>query len=134
MEFSALEKSYIWLDSFPLGDAEKRKLLSSFDSAVDLVKNFSSLKSQFDEFSKPDLFEKMLKTLKSDSGYFSSISKALQEQGVTAIAIASELYPKEWKNVSDAPIVLYAKGDLNLLKLEKQMKKVLQDLFRSIMG
>jgi DNA processing protein len=119
MELSAQEKSYIWLDSFPLEEGEKRKLLHACGSAVELVKNFSSTKELFVAFSKLDIFEKMLKTLKGDNGYFNELLTELKANSTTAITIVSELYPKEWKELSDAPLVLYAKGNLELLKTEK---------------
>ena len=119
MEFSAQEKSYIWLDSFPLSDVQKRKILTVCDSPIDVVKKFSSLKPLFDEFSEVELFEKMQATLKNDGGYFSRLLDGFSVNEVTPIPICSKAYPNEWKAESDAPIVLYAKGDLSLLKTDK---------------
>ncbi len=119
MEFSAQEKSYIWLDSFPLSDVQKRKILSVCSSAIDVVKEFSKLKPLFDEFSDPELFKKMQATLKSDSGYFSRLLDGFRANEVTPIPVCSKEYPKEWNAIPDAPIVLYAKGDLSLLKTDK---------------
>ena len=119
MEFSAQEKSYIWLDSFPLSDVQKRKILAVFNSAVDVVKKFSSLKPLFDEFAEAELFEKMQASLKGDSGYFSRLLDGVSANKVTPIPVCSKEYPKEWLSMQDAPIVLYAKGDLSLLKTDK---------------
>ena len=119
MEFSAQEKSYIWLDSFPLSDVQKRKILTVCDSPIDVVKNFSSLKPLFDEFSEAELFEKMQESLKGDSGYFSRLLDGFSANKVTPIPVCSKEYPKEWLSMQDAPIVLYAKGDLRLLETDK---------------
>lgn len=40
-------------------------------------------------------------------------------QDIKRVPFASEHYPKEWKMLSDAPEVVYAVGDLNLLKERK---------------
>ena len=119
MEFSAQEKSYIWLDSFPLSDVQKRKILTVCDSPIDVVKNFSSLKPLFDEFAESELFEKMQASLKGDSGYFSRLLDGFSANKVTPIPVCSKDYPKEWLSIQDAPIVLYAKGDLRLLETDK---------------
>ena len=119
MEFSAQEKSYIWLDSFPLSDVQKRKILTVCESVVEVVKNFSSLKPLFDEFSEAELFEKMQASLKGDSGYFSRLLDGFSANKVTPIPVCSKAYPEEWKDVLDAPIVLYAKGNLSLLETKK---------------
>lgn len=119
MELSAQEKSYIWLDSFPLTDSEKRKILERATSIVAVVKNFSLLQDLFEEFSKRDLFEKMQKTLLDGGKYFSLVLSGLEANETLPITRASALYPKEWLNETDAPFVLYAKGDSSLLSTEK---------------
>ena len=58
MEFSAQEKSYIWLDSFPLEESEKRKLLAVAVSPVALVKGLENFKDMFVDFKKQDVFQK----------------------------------------------------------------------------
>lgn len=119
MELSAQEKSYIWLDSFSLTDSEKRKLIESCSSVVGVVKNFSTLRTVFESFSKLDLYERMQKTLTDNGSYFSLVLAGLKESEITPITRESALYPAEWSNESDAPFVLYAKGDLSLLSQEK---------------
>lgn len=43
----------------------------------------------------------------------------MQQADVREIAIQSALYPSEWKTLSDAPAVLYAVGNINLLQTRK---------------
>lgn len=118
MEFSAQEKSYIWLDSFPLEESEKRKLLAIAVSPVALVKGLENFKDMFVDFKKQDVFQKMLCSLKDNGEYFSSVVNDLNQKGITPIAYSSNDYPSEWKRFPDAPLVLYAKGDSSLLKNE----------------
>ena len=116
MEFSAQEKSYIWLDSFSLDESEKRKLLAVAASPVALVKGFENFKALFVEFKKQDVYQKMLQSLKDNGEYFSGVLKNLSEKGIVPIAYSSDEYPSAWKQFSDAPLVLYAKGERSLLK------------------
>lgn len=115
MKLTGIEKSYIWLDSFALTDGEKRALLSRSESAVWLLKNFSSFKPLLVEFGKENVYNSMLSSLCDGGKYFSQVIEKLEEQGVTPVAYGSELYPKAWLDLPDAPLVLYAKGDLSLL-------------------
>lgn len=116
MELTRTEKSYIWLDSFPLTDAEKRKLLSSAHSAVELLRNFSSFKQLLIEFGKESVYNSMSESLSDGGKYFTELIEGLKAQGVTPVAYGSQYYPKAWLDLSDAPLVLYAKGDLSLLE------------------
>ena len=115
MKLTGREKSYIWLDSFSLTDSEKRKLISHFGSAVALLKNFLEAKPLFVEFKKQSVYEAMKSSLLDDGRYFASVIQEFQTQGVTPVAYGSEYYPKVWLEMEDAPLVLYAKGDLSLL-------------------
>ncbi len=116
MEFSAQEKSYIWLDSFPLDEGEKRKLLKAAGSAVALVRGFENFKTLLIDFQKENVYNNMRLTLQDDGKYFSGLLKAFEEKGVRPIPFPSDEYPETLKQFPDAPLVLYAKGNLELLK------------------
>ena len=47
MQFTFAERAYIWLDSFPLEGAFKRKLLRLAGDAATLAKNFENFKVLF---------------------------------------------------------------------------------------
>lgn len=116
MEFTAQEKSYIWLDSFPLDEGEKRKLLAAAGSAVALVREFENFKGLLIDFQKENVYNNMRRTLQDGGEYFAKLVKSYGEKGIVPIALPSENYPTEWKDFSDAPLVLYAKGNISLLK------------------
>ncbi len=115
MKLTGKEKSYIWLDSFALTEGEKRKLLSRAGSPIALLNNFSSFQPLFVEFEKESTYNAMLSSLSDNGKYFNTIIEGLEKQGITPIAYGSEKYPKAWLSLSDAPLVLYAKGDVSLL-------------------
>ena len=116
MNFSAQEKSYIWLDSFALEETEKRKLLTVAGSGVALVKGLENFQAVFSELGKENVYAQMQSSLQDNGVYFSKLLENLSKQGIFPIAYPSDEYPKGWKELSDPPLVLYAKGDLSLLK------------------
>lgn len=113
--WSQEEKSLLWLDSFPLEPAFKHNLLAVAGSAVGLVKRFGNFAEHF-----PDqaAFARMQETLK-DGNYFAAIAKGLEREKITPIFWGGKDYPAGWTTLSDAPVCLYAKGKLSLLKERK---------------
>lgn len=116
LNFSAEEKSYLWLDSFALSETEKRKLLSKAGSAVALVKNFAQFQPLMIEFSKESVYNTMQASLLDNGGYFANELEKLRRRGITPIPYGAKNYPKAWLNLANAPLVLYAKGNLALLE------------------
>ncbi len=119
MQLSATEKSYIWLDSFPLEPSEKRKLLEDAGSACKLVKEFQRFADFLIKRGKESVYNNMRQSLEDDGAYFKVLLQRYEEKEICPIAYGSLLYPNEWKSFADAPIVLYAKGDTSLLKKRK---------------
>ena len=114
--WSQEEKSLLWLDSFPLEPAFKRSLLAAAGSAVRLVKRFGGFAEHF--LGKEEVFSRMQETLK-DGSYFATLAGRLKEESITPVFWGGEDYPAGWANLADAPICLYAKGNLALLKERK---------------
>ena len=119
MQFSATEKVYIWLDFFDLEETERRNLLRLADSPVKLVKNFAAYQSYFKERAKEPVFEEMYASLCDNGMFFTKRITALEKENIQPIAICSDKYPEEWKSLSDAPLVVYAKGNIELLRNQK---------------
>ncbi len=115
--WTAEEKSYIWLDSFALDFTFKNALVEEAGGAASLVKKFASFKGRFLEKGKVDIYEKMLATLQNDK-YFKDLQVFLDKQGIVCITRATDGYFDSWRGLSDAPCVLYVKGDKSLLKTE----------------
>ncbi len=94
----------------------------SFAKAEKILKNFKTIEDVFDkEIVKNISFDAEFSNLKSkllnlDSEEFSkTILNELYKFGITAITYVSKDYPEKLKNLSDPPLVLYAKGDISLL-------------------
>ncbi len=119
MQFSPNEKTYLWLDSFSLSVKEKRTLLTYAQTPSSIVKNFSQFRQIMIDFEKESVYNSMQGTLRDGGKYFSSLVASLEKNGVTPVFFDSETYPKEWKELSDAPLVAYAKGNVELLSKRK---------------
>jgi len=119
LQFSATEKVYIWLDFFDLAEGEKRRLLRLADSPIKLVQRFTEYEAFFQEIEKKSVFQDMVASLCDNGAFFKERMAALEKQGIMPIAICSDAYPKEWKNLPDAPLVAYAKGNIVLLQKRK---------------
>ncbi|MBE7093116.1 MAG: DNA-processing protein DprA [Clostridiales bacterium] len=105
------EKCLLWLDSFPLEPVKKQALIAAAGSALALVKSFSLYAKDVE----PELAERMQTSL-SDGEYFSELQAGLEKEKITPVFYGGEGYPEGWLTLADAPLCLYAKGDLGLLQ------------------
>ncbi len=112
--WSQEEKCLLWLDSFSIESAQKYALLRSAGGAVSLVKNFSVYASALDK----EKSAQMQETLQSDK-YFLSLKDRLEQEKITPVFYGTDGYPDGWLSLSDAPLCLYAKGNLRLLRERK---------------
>lgn len=119
MTLTATEKTYIWLNSFPLTEGEKRKLLLAAKEPTQLLRNFSSFRAEMINFGKESVYNNMQSTLSDGGKYFTTLISRMEKAGVTPISVGSPDYPKEFSKLPDAPLALYAKGDISLLKTQK---------------
>ncbi len=119
MTLTPEEKGYLWLDSFPLDLKEKQKLLLSAGNSASLVRKFSEFRRLLIDFQKESVYNTMRETLTDGGAYFNSFVQGLEKRGIVPVTLASPDYPKELKTLPDAPLALYAKGNLSLLKGRK---------------
>jgi len=119
MQWTSEEKGYIWLDSFPLTLKEKKKLLSKAGDSVNLVKNFSEFRGLLIDFRKESVYNTMQSSLTDGGRYFRSITVSFVRERIFPVCVCSDGYPTSLRALPDAPLVLYAKGNLALLKERK---------------
>ncbi len=118
MTFSGEEKIYIWLDSFPLSEQEKQKLLNKAGSPKKLLSDFAKLFPSVIKTGKDSVYNTMANSLQDGGAYFRSVVETFEKNDVTPIPYPSKLYPEPFKSLSAPPLVLYAKGDVSLLQTE----------------
>jgi DNA processing protein len=119
VQYTSEEKSYIWLDSFPLEGNEKRRLIKKAGSGVALIRNFENFRSDLIDFKKESVYNNMAASLSDNGAYFKKVLGFLDEKKITAIPYPSPDYPSEWKELSDYPLVAYVMGDVSVLKKRK---------------
>ena len=109
------EKGYIWLDSFQIEEGEKRRLLAEAGSAARLAGNFRFFGKSLIKSCGESVYNNMCAAL-SDGSCFDKTEKLFQKERIRAVTCASDEYPEALREKTDAPLVLYGKGDFSLLK------------------
>lgn len=115
MEYTREEKYWIWLYSIEgVGVKNFTKLLAYFGSALSVYENAKS-----DELKKvvgQALAGRIIDSI--DKSYAKSKLEELERKEITAICRTSEFYPKNLLSIYDPPIIIFAKGNLDVLKNE----------------
>lgn len=108
------ELSLIWLDSFlELDYKQKQTLLTLVGEEFDA----KSLVEKGKEYIISKLSADVYNTLKNSLTveYIQSVVGTLEQKGIRAITYFSKDYPESLKNVTHPPLILYAKGNAELL-------------------
>lgn len=107
------EKAILWLKMFDFIDNNKALLLiNEFGSAINVMQNVDKLEKYF----SPDKFNKLKYSCNFD--YINNYISNCEKQNIKIVTYASDCYPNRLKNISEPPMILYAKGNLDLLKNE----------------
>ncbi|MCQ2399445.1 MAG: DNA-protecting protein DprA, partial [Clostridia bacterium] len=91
---------------------DKETLLSLYDES----KSFSTAVEKF-SLKEKELAEKLKPAISGE--YLAKIIDVLEKEGIVCVTKYSESYPVGLSEVYSPPFVLYAKGDIGLLKEEK---------------
>jgi predicted Rossmann fold nucleotide-binding protein DprA/Smf involved in DNA uptake len=111
------EKTYLWLDSFALETQEKHALLAAAGEAKRLIKELPLFRDFLIKRGKESVYNSMCASLSDGGAYFQTLVQKLERNGITPVFAFSESYPKSLSALQEnAPIVLYGKGDVSLLK------------------
>lgn len=113
MTYSKTEENLILLSSIPeLTYKMRRVLLSELNSdCADFVKYRDFLIKSLSE----GVYNKV-KDLYLSADYRCKVLSGLEKRGIKCVTYFSDGYPETLKNTSAAPIVLFCKGNLSLLK------------------
>ncbi len=119
MEYTKDEKSIIWLDSFNDFDYKhKIELLDQVASPYEIVKNFSKHKNFIEKSVGEKLFYEMKNSLK-DGSYIDKVLSNLEKKKIEVVTKYSNKYPPELLKIPAPPLLLYCKGNLELLEKKK---------------
>ena len=107
------ELCLIWLDSFAgLEYKHKERLIDLaevLDATTILQKGKEYLLTNLD----PNVYSTLKNSLNVE--YINFVLKGLERHGIRAVTIKSKNYPQKLKNVKIPPLVLYTKGNVELL-------------------
>lgn len=108
------ERACIWLDSFNISTKKKISLLNLFNSAEELLSEFKNCRDDILEIIDIQIYNQM--AILIDDNYIDKLINSLMIKNVKVLTIASEIYPHKLSdNLVDPPIVLYYKGNIELL-------------------
>lgn len=121
MEYSREEKYWIWLYSIEgVGVKNFTKLLAHFGSALNVYENARS--TDLSAIVGQTLSNKIRDNV--DISYAQAKLEELSKKGISAICRTSEYYPKQLLNIFDPPVLIFATGDLEVLKSENVLAMV----------
>lgn len=109
------EKVIMWLTTFEFMTYKKaREIIDNFENLEDLFNNLDSYKSKLSKIFSPN----ELSELKSNNNfvYIDRCIENYNKLGIIVVTCVSHTYPQLLKETSAFPILLYCKGDINLLK------------------
>ena len=112
------EKAEIWLDSFQLDYEKKVQIYKLAPSPYELVKNFEKYRAAVDKIAEEKAAVRMEESLMS-ADYMLSLLQTYADKNIFCVSYSSSLYPNELKEIPTPPLVLYCKGNLELLAKRK---------------
>lgn len=119
MRYTQEEIAYIWFDSFfDANSALKFKILEEAGDALNFALNIDKFSDLLIKSGKDGVYNTINASL-TDNVYTKKLVRELEENKIIAVTKASENYPVELSEISAAPVVLYCKGNISLLKNKK---------------
>ena len=113
--YTKQEKVVIWLSIFESLTLKKQhQLIELYEDVSLLWENFEKDKKQIIEIVKEEVYNKMLFAL--DNNFLNTYIKNCEDLGISMVTFVSDAYPELLKETNSPPIILYCKGDVNLLK------------------
>ena len=117
MKYSQKELCLIWLDAFTdLAYKHKWEIYNLIDGKRDIKSVIERAKDYLITQIGETAFSNLIKSANPD--YLQSILEGLEKRGVRAITIHSDDYPDFLTQVELPPLVIYAKGDVDLFNAQ----------------
>ena len=115
MKYTEEELCIIWLDSFTgLENRHKRELYGHIKDADGIKSVVEKSRDYIVENCDEKTFDTL--TAAANNSYLEFVLSALEKSGIKAVTAKSEEYPTLLKETPCPPLVLYAKGNISLLK------------------
>ncbi|MBQ3116237.1 MAG: DNA-processing protein DprA [Clostridia bacterium] len=117
MKYTNSELCLIWLDSFVgLEYKNKRELYNYINGKTEIRAVLKDAEKEISSKIGENQFQTLMTSAQKE--YFSFVLEGLQKRGIKAVTIESEDYPDQLLQTDFPPLVLYAKGNVDLLNEE----------------
>lgn len=114
MNLNENEKAMLFLDSFVGLDAEKKlKILSYYSCPSEMIENPEEIQNILEETAGKEFYREFKDKIKS--GYVEKLIAYLDKAGVVPVTVESKNYPSDLLEINNYPLVLYCKGNCDLL-------------------
>ena len=114
MTYTEEERAIIRLDSYGLEYSKKAKLYRLAPSARALFADFGKYRSAVAETAGEETAERIERSL-ADKEYTDGLLHMYSEKRIECVAFVSEKYPEELRQIPDPPLMLYCRGNTDLL-------------------
>ena len=108
------ELALLWLHSFSFSEKKRDAILSLLLKPRDIFSFVNSSNDVLKAIVGEDVFLKMINTI--DQG--KELENQIDKLGIKIITKLSNDYPSKLKNIPNAPLVLFALGNIDLLKMQ----------------
>lgn len=96
-----------------LGIKKRHTLLSLFDRPQDIFVEYEHKKDEIISLCKEEYYQKLCKAIEFDA--VDELICACDKKGIVPITYYSDIYPSNLMNIYDPPLVLFCKGNTQLL-------------------
>lgn len=108
------ELALLWFDYNDINFSKTEKILDKFEQIDDVFDKNKVKNAIFKDEQLNEIKEKLLNLDKDRFAEF--VLNEFYKYNISAITFASKGYPEKLKNIDDSPLVIYARGDVSLLK------------------
>lgn len=113
--YSNKEKVIIWLNSFDFLSLKKlHQFVEMYPDCEMVWNNFETDKAKMLEIVTEEQYTKML--FSHDESFLNNYIRSFDSQNVKIVTIKSETYPQLLRETISPPVILYCRGNVNLLK------------------
>ncbi len=122
MNYSQEEKEWLWLASIEnVGIVAFKKILSYYNG--DVIEARKRLRSDVGEIGLNIKVQKSIYKRYEGSSPNQYV-EILNEKGITALTLSNDKYPESLKQIYNPPLVLFCKGNIDVLSCEKKIAVV----------
>ena len=121
-QYTRSEQLIIYLDSIDIPEKKIQELINLVDDFGSLLTNFEMYKTKVSKILTDEQINQI--STSSQKNLALAINENLTKYNISAVTILSSNYPEKLKELNNPPVILYTKGDQNLLNEENVLAVV----------